>query len=320
MPHFSPDLRAAVATRHGIVTRQNLLDDGISLHELRHLVRIGAMVRCYDGVYRVSTSPETFESRCAAACLADASIVITGTAAGWMWGFRHVGTPTTPIVLAEHDRHPLASGVIVRRTNVMRRDHRVERADGIAIASPPRAWFDCARDLNDDRFEALTEWVIDRHASTATIWQTFRLLEARGRPGVARVRRVLSQRSAWQKPAGSKLELTVLNALRAAGLPELVRQHRLRLPNGVVIHPDGADPAVRWAVEVDHVTWHGGRLDAQRDKSRDRGLRRIGWQVERVTDQELRTSFAAVIAELVDLHRLRTLDLAPASPPRPSNA
>ncbi|MGA9275711.1 hypothetical protein [Ilumatobacter sp.] len=310
MHYFSAALRTAIAAHHGIVTRREMVDDGMSLHELRHLVRIGAITRCHDGVYRVTTSPETFESRCVAACSADPSIVITGTAAGWLWGFRHVRTPTMPIVLSEHDRHPLATGVLVRRTNLMRPHHRVDRADGIVIASPPRTWFDCARDLGDDTFEALTEWVIDRHASTATIWHTFRELEARGRPGVARVRRVLSQRSAWQKPAGSKLELRVLNALRAAGVPELVRQHRLRLPNGIVIHPDGADPTIRWAVEVDHVTWHGGRLDAQRDKSRDRGLRRIGWQVERVTDQELRTSFAAVIAELVDLHRIRTLDLA----------
>jgi len=310
MHHFSPELRTTIAARHGIVTRRDLLDDGMSLHELRRFVRVGAIVRCHDGVYRMSTSPETFESRCVAASLADPSIVVTGTAAGWLWGFRHVRRPTAPIVLTEHDRHPIARGVIVRRTNVMRQDHRVDRSDGITIASPPRTWFDCARDLNDNTFEALTEWVIDRHTSMDTIWHTFRLLEARGRPGVARVRRVLSQRSAWQKPAGSKLELSVLNALQRAGIPELVRQHPLRLPNGVVIHPDGADPAVRWAIEVDHVTWHGGRLDAQRDKSRDRGLRRIGWQVERVTDHELRTSFADVITELVELYRLRSLDLA----------
>jgi very-short-patch-repair endonuclease len=73
----------------------------------------------------------------------------------------------------------------------------------------------------------------------------------------------------------------------------------------VVIHPDGALPAIRWAVEVDHVTWHGGRLDAQRDKGRDRKLRRIGWQVDRVTDIELKEHFQETIAELVELVMLR---------------
>lgn len=38
---------------------------------------------------------------------------------------------------------------------------------------------------------------------------------------------------------------------------------------------------------------------------RDRGLRRLGWQVDRVTDQELTDDFDGTIAELVELYHLR---------------
>jgi very-short-patch-repair endonuclease len=114
----------------------------------------------------------------------------------------------------------------------------------------------------------------------------------------------MQARSDWQKPAGSGLELRVLKALEARGI-HLERQHPLRLANGTVIHPDGADPAIRWALEIDHVTWHGGRLDAQYDKTRDRLARLVGWQVDRVTDQELAENFDAVIDQLVALHRHR---------------
>lgn len=302
---LSATLSRAIASRHGIVTRTELIDNGWSIHRIRRAVQAGELDIHHAGVYRVTTSPCTFEARCVAACLADSAIVVTGVAAGSLWGFRHVRRPDRPIVLAEHDRHPLASGVVTRRTNILADDDRVLRDDGIVLASPHRTWFDCARDVGDETFEAITEWVLDRHTTMPTLWGTVCRLSARGRPGLARVHRVLSQRSAWQRPAGSKLELRVLNALRDAGLPELVRQHPLRLPNGIVVHPDGADTRLRWAVEIDHVTWHGGRAQAQRDKTRDRGLRRIGWQVERVTDQELRTDFAATITELVELHRLR---------------
>ena len=73
-----------------------------------------------------------------------------------------------------------------------------------------------------------------------------------------------------------------------------------------MIHLDGAVPELRWAVEIDHVTWHGGRFDTQRDKDPDRGARRLGWQVERVTDHELADDFARRHrSELVELHRLR---------------
>ena len=180
-----------------------------------------------------------------------------------------------------------------------------QRPDGIRLAVPARVWFDCARDLQDDRFEMLTEWVLDRHESVPALWAMRRRLAGRGRTGAARVNRVLSQREAWQKPAGSGLETKVLRALERRGVRGLVRQHPIRLANGTVIHPDAALPGLRWALEIDHVTWHGGRLDAQRDKGRDRALRRIGWQVDRVTDIEIRESFDATIAEVMDLIDVR---------------
>ena len=124
----------------------------------------------------------------------------------------------------------------------------------------------------------------------------------------------MSQRVDWQKPADSTLELDVLRALERRGV-HLVRQFALRLPNGVTIHLDGADPDLRWGVEVDHITWHGGRQAVARDKGRDRGARRIGWDVHRVDDQEWRNDRNVVLDDLVDLYvtrggRLRT--------PRPS--
>jgi very-short-patch-repair endonuclease len=116
----------------------------------------------------------------------------------------------------------------------------------------------------------------------------------------------MSKRADWQKPAGSGLELRVLRALEQRGVV-LVRQYALELADGSTIHPDGADPSIKWALEIDHVTWHGGRLDAQYDKTRDRAARLVGWQVERVTDQELAENFDAVIDQLVALHRQRTV-------------
>ena len=233
--------------------------------------------RLHNGVYLIASAPLTFEARCAAACLADSEAVVTGPAAARLWEFRHVFRPSVPEVLVRHDRTPITSGVVLRRTNVLSAEDVVERADGIRVASPPRAWFDCASHLDDARFEMLTEWVLDHHVGISVLFHTVRRLEARGRPGLARVHRVLSQRPAWQKPAQSGLETRVLRALRRGGVTRLANQHPIRLPNGVVIHADVADPSIGWAVEIDHVTWHGGRFEAQRDKARDRQARKAGW-------------------------------------------
>lgn len=286
MPDLSAALTQQVVVRHGIVSKDELIADGFTQHSIRRLVDHRTIEAIHQGVYRMTTSPDTFEQRCAAACLADQSVVITGRAAGQLWDFRHVGSSTVPIALVEDE-------------------DIVERSDGIRIASPPRTWFDCARDLTDERFEMLTEWVLDHHAQVPTLWRTVQRLNQQGRPGLARVRRVFSARSVWQKPAGSGLELKVLRALELAGVPELVRQHPIKLPDGSVVHPDGALPDLRWAVEIDHVTWHGGRFDAQYDKGRDRKLRKVRWQVERITDAELRDDFTGTIAEVAEMYQLR---------------
>lgn len=306
MATISATLARRVARNHGIVTTTQLTSDGLSWFVIRREVTAGRLVRLHPGVFRMATSPDTFESRCRAACAADPEIVVTGLAAGRLWEFRHIHPVDRPIVMVPHDRTPVSRGATLRRTKVIAAEDTVRRRDGIVVASPPRAWFECARDSSDVRFERLTEWVLDHHVKMPTLWRTVRRLGARGRPGSARVRRVMSQRSDWQRPAGSGLELRVLKALESQGVRHLVRQHRIELPSGAIIHADGADPDIRWAVEVDHVTWHGGRFEAQRDKARDRAARRVGWQVDRVTDQELDDNFDAAISDLVALHALRS--------------
>jgi very-short-patch-repair endonuclease len=274
------------------------------VESLRWQLSAGMLIPVHRGVYRVATSKDTFEGRCAAACLADPLAMVTGVSAARLWGFRHVWRAEIPHVLVGHDRTPITSGVILRRSNVIDPTDAVTRNDGIVIASPPRAWFDCARDIDDERFERLTEWVLDNHTTLQTLWRLTRRLQAKGRPGLGRVNRVMSRRADWQKPAGSGLELKVLRALEDRGI-ELVRQYAITLPGGQVIHPDGADPTIKWALEVDHSSWHAGRVEAQRDKARDRGLRRLGWQTDRVTDYELDDDFDGTIDELVDIHRQR---------------
>lgn len=310
MPFLSPQLVERAAQRHGAITALELVEDGLSSNIIRRFVREGMLCRIHHGVYRSALSPLTFELRCAAACMADPGVIVTGPAAARLWQFRHVPTVDHAVLTAAHDRTPLSNGVVIRRTNQLSAEDIVQRIDAIRVASPPRAWFDCARDLDDSAFEMLTEWVLDHHASIPTLWRTIRRLDQRGRPGLGRAKRVLSQRPMWQKPADSRLEMRFLTSLERAGLPTLVRQHPIVLLDGSVVHPDGAVPDVKWAVEVDHVTWHGGRFDTQYDKTRDRKLRRIGWQVERATDADLRADYSGTVAEIVDLFELRARDFA----------
>lgn len=119
MRHLSPSLSARVAARHGVVTVDDLLGDGFTRHTVRKLVTASVLMGAHTGVSRLASSPLTFEARCVAACAADPSAVITGVSAARLWDFRHVFRLDEPVVLVEHDRTPLTTGVRLRRTNVL---------------------------------------------------------------------------------------------------------------------------------------------------------------------------------------------------------
>lgn len=306
MFNISPGLATRIAGRHGVVTSGELIEDGVGLSAIRRVVSAKLLIRMHNGVYRLATSPDSFHARCVAASLADPTSFVTGISAARLWKFRSVYHTDVPVVAVAHNRNPFARGVTVRRCGDVVDNDFTTRPDSIRLATPARAWFDCSPDLHEEKFEAMTEWVIDQHCAVETLWRMGKRLARSGRPGSALVGRVMSTRADWQRPADSGLELRVLRALERCGVGPLVRQYPIRLPTGIWIHPDGADVAARWAVEIDHVTWHGGRLKAQQDKGRDRALRRLGWQVDRVADRELADDFDGVIRELVELHALRS--------------
>ena len=87
--------------------------------------------------------------------------------------------------------------------------------------------------------------------------------------------------------------------MRARGFPPLTRQHRLSLAPGMIIHPDLSIPEHGFFVEVDHLTWHGGRLEGAYDRRRDLKVRAAtGFHVERVTDIAIDHHLAETVEDL----------------------
>jgi hypothetical protein len=180
-------------------------------------------------------------------------------------------------------------------------EHTVEARSVAACLANPRLVI-CGTTAG---FESVLEQLLDRRELTVPeLFAADRELRKRGRDGAARFARVLAKRPAFAKPKNSDLEVRVLRALAGRGLL-LVPQYEITLKDGSVIHPDGADPARRFGVEVDHVTWHGGCRVTVYDKWRDRQTILLGWQIPRVTDEDLRTRFHQTINELVELYEAR---------------
>lgn len=301
-----------VRDRHGIVSDPQLRSLGVSLHQRRRLVDEGLLIPVFDGVYRFASTPESLEGWCLAACLADDRAVITGRACGKLVGLRRMGADPTIDVRVPHYSNTLTGpNIRLRRCNILDPEHVVTRPDGIRVVSPARLAFDLGAVTTDLDLESVIEQMLDRRWVTMSELHEMahRMYHPR-RPGSKRYVRVIQSRPNWMKPADSHQEVVLFDALRRRGVSGLVRQHPITLETGITVHPDLAVPELRWAVEVDHVTWHGGRVDAQHDKQRDRALRRLDWAIERVTDEEVDHDLARVVDELLALLAQRRRHLA----------
>ena len=297
---------------YGVVSVAELDSLGVSADQRRRLVQAGHLLVLFEGVYRLASAPDTFLARCRAICLACRAAVITGRAAGKLWGVRRVGPEPRRIeVRVPHFAQSFGRDVIQRRCNVLDPEDVVNRPDGIRVISAARLPFDLAAVLSRIDLESVIEQILDLEWCTVdALWATDQRMYHPARPGSAAYRRVLASRPGNDSPADSHPEVVLYEALLSRGVQGLRRQFELVLANGDKIHPDLAVPDRRWAIEVDHVTWHGGRLEIQRDKRRDRQASIVGWTTSRVTDDDIAYALAFTVEELFAVYRRLAPDAA----------
>jgi very-short-patch-repair endonuclease len=301
---FTPAVTSWLAHHHGVITRSEFHRFGSTDHQIKRLLRLRVLIPYVPGVYRLSAAPVTLEQAMALACAVGPDVVVSHVSAGRIWGLRRLGSDQRLHVLTEGAAHRTVPEAVIHRCYHIDPIDVVERADGIRLTSPPRTCFDLASMLSDDRLESVIEQLVhEQKATLPTLFGTGHRLRQRGRTGSARYHRVLESRPAWLKPVGSDLELQLERALLAAGLPQPRRQHALTLPTGDIIHPDFYWPERREIVEVDHVTWHGGRLSSAYDKRRDRLTRRMGIGTTRVADSDIRDHLGSVVADIASVLR-----------------
>jgi hypothetical protein len=294
-------------SHHGIVSTAVLRKMKVTKAARERMLRSGMIDVVYEGVYRLRAWPQSFESRCAALCAADPTITITCSSSCRLAGLR---TCTSNVIHALTTRTTVpvkvdAKDVVIHRTTSLPRAHIVRRSDGIRLTKTARAVLDEARHREPLPLESLIEDAINQGKCTA---QTLRSMASdmagRGRRGTAVLNEVLRGRPAWRRPVDSHPELVLHDALRRAGL-ELATQPSLHLPDGRTIHPDLGDPEISFYVEIDDHEWHGGRQRTTRDNIRDRQAELGGAKVIRVGTDEIDDRLAALVDEIVDLHRVR---------------
>jgi hypothetical protein len=294
-----------LADHHGVITTSRLRDDHVSESTIARLVRNDVLRRVGKGVFVITTAPATVEQRCLAQCASHPAGFVTGPTAGGFAGLRRMPRAAAIHFSVEHGRHlEPVPGVRWRQTTVIWKEDRTERDDGIVVASWPRLAFDLAADLRQlDHLSVVNQLLQDGRVTRDELLVVERRLGHPARPGSGVFRRTLQSLDV-QPPNESHPEVLLADALRRRGVP-IEHQTRVLGPtSGRTMRIDLAVPDVRWGIELDIHPEHRSVEGHAADAGRRRELHRMAWQIEVVTEHDMR-DLERLADDLAGLHRDR---------------
>ncbi len=293
-----PDVRIAdVASRqHGLITAAQSTALGLSRWASRRRASASRWESVLPGVYRIAGAPVTGRQAALAAVLwAGDGAVVSHRSAAVLWGLDGVETSRVEIAVP-YGRAPRHPYVTVHRSKAL---HGVDRdlIDNIPVTSVARTVIDIAGVLEGEALERAMEDAFHRGLCKPTFlrWRLNELGGA-GRPGAARLRRLLDERGR-DGALESVLEVKVWRLITGSDLPRPVRQHPVRA-EGQLYRLDFAWPVGRVAVECDGFESHGRRTAFERDRSRSAALAAAGWRLVPVTWRDVTADPSRVVARL----------------------
>jgi very-short-patch-repair endonuclease len=174
-------------------------------------------------------------------------------------------------------------------SSVRLREQDVTALDGIPVTTPVRTLRDLAGLVHPEKLSQICDRMLStRVLHLETLHAALADLPTRGgAPGTGEMRKLILARPDGYRPADSNLELRFEKVLVDAGEVPFERQVVVGDADGVIGRVDFLDRGLRVIVEVQSHLFHTGLVDAVRDAERIARLRRAGWIVVTVTDEEV---------------------------------
>lgn len=292
------ELQVLASEQHGVFSRRQARDHGMSGRRVEHVCRVGRWIRVHPGIYRIAGAPPSWSSHLVAACLADETGLASHRSAARLWqlrGFaRDEGIEIT--VPPGHARALRAVRVHQCKT-LLPTDRRI--LDAVPVTAPELTLLHLGAGLPPARIDGLVDEAIRRGLTTLPKlrWR-LRVLGRRGRNGTAGLRAVLDARDPQLAAAESRLERRFLALVRRSGLPAPTLQHPIRRGDGIVARIDAAWVEQRIAVELDSAEFHRPVDRWSADLVRQNALVAEGWTPLRFTWWAVKDDPDDVIASL----------------------
>jgi hypothetical protein len=259
--------------QHGVVTRAQLLDLGVSAAAIDWRLARGTLRPVFRGVYAPGHAALRDEGRWLAATLAyGPGAVLSHMSAAHLWGMR-IGRDKN-IHVTTSVRNKSRPGLVVHHSRMLT-GADVTRERGIAVTTSARTLVDLAAVLSYRELRTLADHGVRLDAAAVRRAQA----RAGSRRGSRAIAHLLGDGGLRTR---SGLERQLLALCGAAGLPRPLINARI-----VGRERDAAWPQARVVVEVDGHAFHAPRGAREDDHERDAELVLAGWRVLRFTDTQL---------------------------------
>jgi very-short-patch-repair endonuclease len=267
------------ASQHGVVSRRQLLELGLSPQAIQHRIKRGRLHRVDRGVYSVGRPELSQRGRWMAAVIAcgPGAVLSHGSAAA-LWGIDEERGRLIDVAVPASSRCR-REGVRTHRCRSLKQTH-VARNDGIPVTTVIRTLVDNAAHLDRAAMErAVNE--ADRLGLVDPESLRSALDFCGGVPGVASLRTLLDRRTF--RLTDSDLERRFLAIVDATGLARPLTRQRL---NGFRV--DFHWPDLGLVVETDGLRYHRTPAQQARDRVRDQAHTAAGLVPLRFTHEQVR--------------------------------
>lgn len=298
VPYGWRPIAELAARSHGVVTREQLAEAGVSRRQVSTWVQAGRLVPLGRGAYLVGGAPVTFDARVlgAVAVHGPQTWASQRTAAA-LWGVDGFPEDHRIELLRPADGSNERRGAIVHRSSLIPPEH-VTVHRGVPVTTPARTIMDLAASIGPLRLRnAVAETVRSGLCTDASLQIVLARMAGRGRPGTRRLRDALAERASL-RPGHSDLEALARAVILAAGLPEPEWEVDMSDPRGWIGRVDGLYRPAMVIVELDSDRWHGQDVDRIHDAGRDARLQALGYVVLRITWADLVDRPESVVAQI----------------------
>ena len=275
-------LQRFARTHHGVLSRHEARQFGVSTSAWHRWLKTGEFEYLYPGVAALAATRRTRESEIRAAVLAcPGGATASHRSAAYLHGCwpQELGAPPVELTVGRGGPRRLDGAVLHRPL-----DHGAivaVRRVGIATTDATRTLGDLGQVVSPDQLAAVVFGFARQNlVDIATLRESATIRRARGRVGPDVLLEVLGRIANDNGVLASELERRVDEAIATTDLPAPKRNFRVSI-SGTTMLLDLAWPSFRYCIELDGAKFHADRFD--RDRERDVLLRTGGWTVDRFT-------------------------------------